>query len=160
MGIGHVGDADGRLRPRARPSSTNCNALGAMCNPGCEVVHPATERSDDVLAKDLAGVNPRHHCFSFEHRSGPNQALGWDPKVPVQVSDHVDGEAAFSVEHFIHAIDAADVRNEILHGQTGLLHAEPDRLDGIGRLDRKVPRFVSFDQRREDLVNRSDTFEA
>src|SRR3546814_16567335 len=84
-------------------------------------------------------------------------ALRADPtfRGDAQVADHVDGEAALAVEHFIDAIGLADRGHQILPGQAALFHAETNRSDGVGRLDREMPGLVGFHQRVTDLQPRA-----
>jgi len=69
----------------------------------------------------------------------------------MQISDHLDGEAALAIQHLVHAIGLADRGHQILHREATLFHAEADGLDRVGHLDRELPGLIDLDQRGEDL---------
>jgi hypothetical protein len=64
----------------------------------------------------------------------------------VQAPDHWHRQWAAARQHFIDAVQAADHGFEIARRQPLLVHAEFDRLDRIGGIDRVVPRLVGLHQ--------------
>jgi len=64
----------------------------------------------------------------------------------VQVADHVQRQRTLAVEHLVDPIGLADAGHQILGGQPGLLHADFDRLDRVGRGDGVVFALVRLNQ--------------
>ncbi|MCY1384243.1 hypothetical protein D9M69_724770 [compost metagenome] len=69
----------------------------------------------------------------------------------MQLPDHQQGQGALAVEHLIDAVGTANGRDQVRHGQAGLLHAELDRIHRIGQVDRKVAGLVGLDQGEHHL---------
>lgn len=60
-------------------------------------------------------------------------------------------QGALAPHDFRGARARAQQPREIGLSQTGLLHAEADGFDGIGRIDRPALRFPGLDQRRQNV---------
>jgi hypothetical protein len=64
---------------------------------------------------------------------------------------HFERQRAFTIEHLVHAIAAADEGNEIAGLKTALLHMIPDRLNGVGKVEWKALAFPGLHQRHEHV---------
>ncbi|MNV41117.1 hypothetical protein D3C71_1327450 [compost metagenome] len=64
----------------------------------------------------------------------------------MQVTDHVQRQRTLAVEYLVNPIGLADAGYQILGGEPGLLHAEFDCLNRVGRGNGVVLVFVRLDQ--------------
>src|SRR6185437_10682436 len=77
-----------------------------------------------------------------------DQDFGGNAEALMQAADHFERERTLAVHHFVHAAAASDDSDEGARIESLLLEPEANRLDRIGRVDRKVYALVGFDQRR------------
>ena len=78
-----------------------------------------------------------------------DQGLGGDAESFVQSPDHIERQFAPAIEHFVHAITAADKRDEVARLQSALLHVVSDRLYRVRQVQPVMLPFPSLDQRNQ-----------
>ena len=81
----------------------------------------------------------------------PEQDVGRDTKVLVERPHHARGQAAPAVQDLVDPRPPSKAVRHVGGPETGLVHAEPDRLDRIGRVDRNGLALVGFDDQGEKL---------
>ena len=69
----------------------------------------------------------------------------------MQSPDHLERKWPSAIEHFVHAISAADEGNEITRLKTVLLHVILDRFHRVGEIERIMLSLPGFHQRDEHI---------
>ena len=69
----------------------------------------------------------------------------------MQSSDHLERKWPSAIEHFMHAVSAADEGNEITRLKTVLLHVILDRFHRVGEIERIMLSLPGFHQRDEHI---------
>ena len=65
----------------------------------------------------------------------------------MQSSNHVECQLASTIQHFVHAISAADKRNEVARLQSALLHVVSNCFHRVRQVERIVLPLPCFHQR-------------
>jgi len=69
----------------------------------------------------------------------------------VQSANHLQRQGAFAVHHLVDTAATANDPDQSLRGKALLFKTKPDRIDGIGWIDRKFFLLVGLDQRRKNI---------
>src|SRR5690606_34670854 len=74
------------------------------------------------------------------------QVLGWYAQLLVQFPDHRQSQGTLAVQDLIYAVAPADHRLQVFRRKAGLLHAELDGLDWVGKVDGEVLRLIGLNK--------------
>jgi len=99
--------------------------------------------------REAVEIDPCRRCG--QPSAIPDQDFRRNSKMCVKRSDHLQGQIAFPAQHFGCLGSATEDWSQIALGHIELLHPEPDRLDGIGRIHRKMPILVNLDEGHEHV---------
>jgi hypothetical protein len=69
----------------------------------------------------------------------------------MKAPSHFHRQRTLPVQHLVDPVAPTDDRLQVLGGKTHLLHAELDRLNRIGKIEREMFPFICLDKRNEDV---------
>jgi hypothetical protein len=147
--------AGGRWRRLDGPCPPLKGAPGVRFASGVAVALVHEKRTpEDSANRALPAMRGRMARNSFSSGSLSNladQHRGRDAELGEQSPDHADREIALPVQDFGDARPRAKHGLEVTPREPLLYHPKFDRLDRIGRIDRKMLALVSVDKRSEDI---------